>query len=130
MFEKAIREGYRFATARMASITTEDLYKLPLLHSSGHSLDVAAKLLSKALREAEEESFVVKKSTQNNMLSLKLDIVKHIISVKLEEKAKLEKKAEKKARNQEILMTINELEREELGKKSIDELKSMLASDV
>jgi len=107
MFEKAGRLKLRFDTpAGMCSV--EDLWDLPLTASrnSRANLDDIAKGLSKEVKNSEEESFVSRKTTANEVSSLKFELVKHIISIRLAEneaKANAVAEREKKSRIRELI---------------------------
>jgi hypothetical protein len=124
MFEKADRLKLRFESSR-GSLTKEDLWDLPLIKGD-LCLDNLAKALNKAVKENEEESFVVKKSNANEVLGLKFDIVKHIIKVKLDEAEQNEKKVENKARKDTILEIMHKKKNAELEDKSTEELEKEL----
>lgn len=125
MFEKASRLKLRFITPR-GSVTAEDLWDMPLTSRSGMSLDDLAKSLNRALKESEEESFVVKKTEPGNIIELSFDIVKHIIKTKLEEAETRQNAAIKKAQKEKILEIIVEKEDDSLKGKSITALKKMI----
>ena len=124
MFEQAAKLKLRYETKR-GNISTEDLWDLPLTSTAGVSLDDLAKLLNKAVKDNEEESFVVKKSATNTILDLKFSIVKHVIEERL---AEIERKADEaatKARKDKILGIIADKEDDELKGESIAKLKAM-----
>lgn len=126
MFEKASKLKLRFTTKK-GQITVEDLWDLPLTSNLGVNLDDIAKGLNKSVKEAEEESFVVKKSRSNTVLELQFDIVKHVIKVKLDEAAAAKLKAENKAKKDKILNILADKEDEELKESSKKQLKKMLS---
>jgi len=99
LFELATRLKLRFDTQR-GQITIEDLWDLPLTTTGSNvNLDDVAMALNREIKESQEESFVVKKTKANNVLELKLDIVKHIIDTRLAEN---EAALSDKLRKQEI----------------------------
>lgn len=124
MFERASRLKLRFET-QVGNLTVEDLWDLPLT-SRGASLDTLAKAINKAVKESAEESFVVKKSATDTIIGLKLDIVKHVIEVKLVEAEISEKEVETKAKKERIMAIIADKEDDALKVKSADELKELL----
>lgn len=124
-FEQASKLKLRFATDR-GWISTEDLWDLPLINSRV-SLDNVAKGLNRELKSSEEESFVTKKSSADEITSLKFEIVKHIISVKMDEIEVNEKKVINMAKKNRILAILAAKEDAELEGKSADELKELLA---
>lgn len=125
MFEKASKLKLRFGTMS-GNCTTEDLWDLPLQSANKASLDSIAISLSKELKASGEESFVNKAPAVNVLLQLKLDIVKHIIAIKLAEKEQATKAAEKRLHNEKVLGLIAQKEDETLAGKSVEELKSLL----
>lgn len=120
MFEKASRLKVRF-TSKKGSITTEDLWDLPLT-----DLDQIAKGLNKELKEQEEESFIVTRKKSNVELEVKFEVVKHVITVKLAESEARSKQAAIKAHKQKIMEIIEAKKDQALGAKSIEELQAEL----
>lgn len=124
MFEQASKMKLRFETER-GYITTEDLWDIPLI-GNGLSLDNIAKFLNKKVKESEEESFVIKKSDVNDIVELKFNIVKHIISSKLADIEVNEKRLESKAKKEALMEAIENREKDDLNNNSIEELRKML----
>jgi hypothetical protein len=124
MFERATKMKLRFDSP-MGQLTTEDLWDLPLTGRK-FSLDDLAKNLNRQIKEAEEESFVVKRTYANQTLNLKFDIVKHVIQVKMDEAEVKDQAAKKKAEKARIMEIISQKENEALQSKSLDELKALL----
>ena len=110
-FEFAAKNKLRFTSGLML-LATEDLWDLPLTSRSRSSLDGVAKWLSREIKDAEEESFVVAKSSASATLTIKLDIVKYIIAVKLEEKETKAGAVAKKAQREKIMGMIAKKEDE------------------
>ena len=126
MFEEASRLKLRFTTAK-GSVTTEDLWDMPLLsRAPGISLDDLAKNLSKNIRESSEESFVTVHTVANKKLELQFDIVKHVISVKLEERDKAKRAVEVKEQKEKIMSIIAKKKDEDLEGLSIEALQKMV----
>jgi len=107
-------------------LTAEDLWDLPLTSKKSASLDGVAKRVSTLLKASEEESFVVKTSKPNEVLQLKLDVVKQVIAVRLEESEAKAKAEERRSKKQKILGLIAKKQDEELGDRSVEDLKKML----
>lgn len=126
MFEQASKNKYRFPTNAVGVITVEDLWDLPLSGKST-SLDSVAKILNKALKENEEESFVAVRSVTNNTLIEKFDIVKHVIKVKLEENEKSLNAVAVKKQKEKIMSIIASKENAELEGLDLDALKDMVS---
>jgi hypothetical protein len=99
LFEKAARQKTRFPTSRgWASI--EDLWDLSL-----EELDDIFKNLNARLRSAQEESLLEAKRSADEELTLQIDIIKHVVAVKLEEKANA-LSAKQRADEKQKLLTI------------------------
>lgn len=125
MFEQATRLKLRFNTVR-GNVTAEDLWDMPLTHSSGFSLDDLAKSLNKMVKESAEESFVVAKTSENDIIELMFEIVKYVIGKRLEEAKEKENAAEKADKKKKILAILAEKEDDSLKSKSSAALKKML----
>lgn len=124
-FEVASRKKFRYGES---NITTEDLWDIPLESTSSRklSLDSIAKGLKKQLQEYEEESFVRPRNASNTLLQMKFDIVRHIITVRLEEMKKAEDRAKDKERQELIKTIIAEKQTEGLRNMSVEDLKKEL----
>ena len=119
IFEFATRNKVRFPFKGMISV--EDLWDLSLTN-----LDSIYKTLNKQVKQSEEESLLCTKTSVDTELEVQIAIVKHIVSVKLEEKENAEKASAKKAQKQKIMSIIATKQDEALQNSSIDELKKML----
>jgi len=78
MFEIAVRSKLRFPFRGLISV--EDLWDLNV-----ENLDAVFKELNSQIKRVQEESLLKTKSKQDEELELKINIVKYIVSVKLEE---------------------------------------------
>jgi hypothetical protein len=125
MFEVATREKFRFESTR-GTLTVEDLWDVPLTGNKGFNLDNIARTIYSHIKDSEDISFVSKKTTQNNTLTLKLDIVKYIIQKKLEDAEANEHRKAKADKNAVIRGIIQQKEMANLAEKDIDELKALL----
>ncbi|MDX1532587.1 MAG: hypothetical protein R3230_00050 [Nitrosopumilaceae archaeon] len=121
MFEQASRLKLRFG-----QYNVEDLWDIPLTSKTKVNLDVIARGLNKEIKESNEESFVVQRSSANKELQLKFDLVKYIIDVRLAENKAKEDALKEKQRKDKIRELIAKKQDESLEEKSIDELKQML----
>lgn len=126
MFEKATRLKVRFDSAQ-GKLSVEDLWDLPLTSKTNKAnLDDVAKAVARSLKSSDnEESFVLKSTPSNNLDKLKLDIVKHVISVCLAENEASDTAAANRAKKQQILTIIANKQDGALAEKSIDELKAL-----
>ena len=121
LFEMATRKKFRFPFRGMISV--EDLWDL-----SVQNLDIVFKALNAEVKQAKEESLLTTKSTEEAILDAKIEIVKHIVNVKLEEaeqRTKAAEKREQKRRLQELIATKQD---EALQGKSVEELQAMLSA--
>lgn len=119
MFEKAAREKIRFNYK--GSLSVEDLWDLGL-----QELDSIFKDLNSKLKVTKEESLLNTKSAEDKLLALKIDLIKHIVGVKLKEAEEKKNAKEKKEKRQKLLEIISKKQDDDLQNKSIDELKKML----
>lgn len=119
IFEYAVRNKVRFPFKGMISV--EDLWDLSLTN-----LDSIYKILNKQVKQSEEESLLTTKSSVDTELEVQIEIIKHIVSVKLKEQEAREKAAAKNAQKQKIMSIIATKEDEALQNSSVDELKRML----
>lgn len=125
MFEKATKQKLRFDSP-MGQLTVEDVWDLPLKHRSKFDLDTLAKGINRKIKEQEEESFVTAPTTANSTLRAKLDIVKHIIEVRMSEAETRAKAAEKRDRNARILEILDRKQNQKLEDMDESELRALL----
>ncbi|PAD84987.1 hypothetical protein CHH57_02085 [Niallia circulans] len=119
IFEVATRTKMRFSFRGLISL--EDLWDL-----SVRDLDLIFKGLNSELKKVTEESLLDTKTKEDKDLETKIEIVKYIVKVKLEEEdTRLKAKAQKEQK-QKILEILSTKQDESLQNKSVDELKAML----
>lgn len=126
MFEEAVRRKLRFLTA-VGTLSTEDLFDLPLESKTKVNLDDIAQGLDEELSKSGKKSFVKKQSRTDHVLELKFGIVKYIIGVKLEEAEAVKGAKDLKEKRAVILEAIEKKKTEELGDKSVKQLEAELA---
>lgn len=119
IFEYATKNKVRFSFKGLISV--EDLWDLSLTN-----LDSIYKELNKQSKQQEEESLLNIKTQEDELLNVQIEIVKHIVFVKLAEKEAREKAAAKKAQKQKIMSIIAAKQDEVLQNSSIDDLQKML----
>lgn len=119
MFIKASREKMRFPYKGLA--TVEDLWDLPVTE-----LDKIYKSLNAKAKQAQEESLLEVKTSEDEELTAQIEIIKYIVSVKLEEKKAAEMAKERKEQKQKIMSILASKQDEALQGKSIEELEKML----
>ena len=125
MFEIATRNKYRFPYVK-GLVTVEDLWDL-----SVENLDVIFKELNAQFKTQKEESLLntVTKSKKEAELENKIEIVKHIVSVKLAEREKKAKEKERREYKQKILQLIEEKKDKALGDLSVEQLEALIKED-
>lgn len=88
IYKAASQAALRFPSIK-GSLSTEDLWQLPLTSRSGFDLDTTAKSVNAMLKDEKEESFVEKSTNpQRVQLQLMLDILIDIIGTKQEQATK------------------------------------------
>lgn len=131
LFEKASREKYRFETVK-GNLSVEDLWDLPLVQPPRSkqevpNLDDIAKGLYRTIKSADDvESFVLKNARKDTITPLKLEIVKHIIAVRMAEDDAAAKRKENAERKAKLLALIAQKEDESDLGKSREELMAEL----
>lgn len=98
LFINATRNNYQFPFRGMVNVI--DLWDLSLTN-----LDSVFKTLNAEAKKSEEESLLNTKSKEDEEISNKIEIVKYIVSVKLDEKKKRED-AKKNAEMRQRLLEI------------------------
>jgi hypothetical protein len=130
MFEYATRMKLRFNSPK-GQLTVEDLWDLPLTATriSVTNLDAIAIDLYRQTKDAGEMVSFVTPAADNGRaaeLQLKLDIVKHIISVRVKERDERQAEADRREKKMRLMELIARKEDEALGQKSVDELRAMV----
>lgn len=128
IFELASRTRIRFDSPK-GQLTVEDLWSLPLTSETGRAnLDDIGKAFRRELKSSEEESLVTPPSGSNTEAQLGLDIVKHIIGVKMIERDKAKASAERAEKKRILLAALAEAENKDLTTGTADELRAKLAA--
>ena len=126
IFEQATRRAIRFESAK-GDLSVEQLWDLPLQSRNQFDLDTVAKTVNRQLNAVTEESFVsVRENPAKETLSLKLEIVKHIISVKLQEAEEARNRANKASEKEKLLRLLDEKQNEALRALTPEELQERL----
>lgn len=119
LFEEATRKKLRFDFKGVQ--TVESLWDL-----SVEDLDtIYGKLMAESSQRS-VASLLVNKTNEGSELQLKIDIVKHIVSVKLQEAEEAKMAAVKKEEKQKLLAILAKKQDEELEGKSAEELQAMI----
>ena len=116
LFINATRNNYQFPFRGMINVI--DLWDLSLTN-----LDSVFKTLNAEVKKSEEESLLNTKSKEDEEISNKIEIVKYIVSVKLDEKKKREdakKNAEMRQRLLEIKAKRQDAKLENMSDEDLD----------
>ena len=125
LFAKATRDKVKFVTVK-GEISIEDLWDLPLTSEKGFDLDSIAKKIAKELKDSTEESFVKPSTKGSSLLELKLEVLKHIIKVKMEENEARKNVAEKKAKKEKLMEILAKKEDASLEALTPEEIRKQL----
>jgi len=126
IFEQATRRAIRFESTK-GDLSVEQLWDLPLQSRNQFDLDTVAKTVNRQLNDVTEESFVsVRENPAKETLSLKLEIVKHIISVKLQEAEEARNRANKASEKEKLLRLLDEKQNEALRALTPEEIQERL----
>lgn len=119
IFEQATRGKVRFP--HKGQISTEDLWDLQV-----EELDTIFKTLNAQLRASKEDSLLEKRSVADEILTLKVNIVKYIVATKLTEDEERKTRAAKLAKKREIMAVLADKQAESLKGMSEADLMKML----
>lgn len=123
LFINATRNNYQFPFRGMINVI--DLWDLSLTN-----LDSVFKTLNAEAKKSEEESLLNTKSKEDEEVSNKIEIVKYIVSVKLDEKKKREdakKNAEMRQRLLEIKAKRQDAALENMSDEELDKTLAELS---
>jgi phosphopantothenoylcysteine synthetase/decarboxylase len=122
LFELASRKKFRFASKK-GELTVEQLWDLPLTASNQIDLENVARAANQELKDANEESFVAtSRNPAKVILEQKLELVKHIIVIRLAEQEKAKQKQANAAERKRLI--------EIRAKKQDQELEGMSKEDI
>lgn len=129
LFEKATRLKLRFSTPQ-GDLSVEDLWDLPLTSASASraNLNSIAKAVSRKLKDEGDEDFVTPQPKANEVLQLKLEIVKHVIHAKQQEREEADAAVAKREQKERLLELIQRKQDQVLEGKSLEELTAMVNS--
>lgn len=123
LFINATRNNYQFPFRGMINVI--DLWDLSLTN-----LDSVFKTLNAEIKKSEEESLLNTKSKEDEEISNKIEIVKYIVGVKLDEKKKREdakKNAEMRQRLLEIKAKRQDAALENMSDEDLDKALAELS---
>lgn len=126
IFELATRQNLTFETNR-GIINVCQLWDLPLVSNNQFNLDNVARAINHTLKSVSEESFVKPiDNPEKNKLELKLDVVKHIIAVKIQEQADREAAAKRQAERSKLLALLDKKKDAEMEALTPEEIEKRL----
>lgn len=121
IFKNATKKKYRWNFRGVC--TVEDLWDL-----SVENLDIIYKALKKQQKEADGESLLTTVSKEDKVLAEKIEIIKAIVTDKLNAAEKAKNAAKKRRENQRILEIMADKQDAALRDKTLEELQAMLAT--
>jgi len=128
IFERASVDKLRFPSTK-GELAVENLWDLPLQSKGGVDLDTIAKTVNAGLKALGEESFVSTKSNPGKAAQeLRLEILKHIIGVKMRAAEDARDRAEKLAKREKLVAILDKKQNEALENLSADEIAKQIAS--
>lgn len=129
LFIKATRKKLRFESTK-GNLSIEQLWDLPLTSKDKFSLDAIAVKTYKELEELNQGSFVtpVSSNPAKTELSMKLEILKTIIEIKLDDRRRAEDTASRSSERSKLLDAMAEAEKRDLASLSKEEILKRLAN--
>lgn len=128
LFELASRQKLRFPSNR-GDLTVEQLWTMPLQGKDGYDVDTVAKTVNAKIKELSEDSFVsTKPSKALATQQLMLDVLKHVIAVRLAEQAAKEKRATNKAERERLEALLESKQLAEEGAMTKEQILAKLAA--
>ena len=119
MFEKASRLKLRFDYRGVA--TVEDLWDIPMV-----GLNKVFQGLNAELKVSKEESLLETRDTKDKVLELKVEIIKHIASVRQAEKEAIKNASKRKAKKEKLLEIIAKKQDQSLEQMSVEDLTKLV----
>ncbi len=128
IFEQSARQKLRF-TSNKGDLTTEQLWDVPLTSRTGFDLDTIARGVSKELKGVAEESFVATSTNPAKAgLELRLEVLKHIIAVKLQQAADAANNATRSAERVKLLGVLAKKQDAALEELTPEQIQARLAA--
>lgn len=128
IFEKATRQKLRFSSA-VGVLDIQEVWDLPLIakRSGAADLDSVAKEVNNELKSVSEESFVASTANPKKAeLELKLEIVKHIIEVKLKEQEEAKAARAKAEEKLQLLNALHHKKEEQMASMTIEQIEARI----
>jgi hypothetical protein len=128
IFEYATRNKLRFSSVR-GELTVEQLWDVPLRSRDGFDLNVVAKDANNAVKKISEENFVeTTRTPQHTRLETALEVVKHVIGIKLAEEEAAKTRMARKQEKEKLLSILAEKQAGKLSELSERELQKRIAA--
>ena len=128
IFEVAVRQKWRFGSNR-GQLSVEQLWDVPLRSKDGFDLNAVAVAASLIVREAADESFVeAVRTAEQGRAETVLEIVKHVIAVKLAEEEAAQDRITRRAEKNRLLEALAQKQSARLGELSEKEIQKRLAA--
>lgn len=128
LFIFATRHKLRFSSVR-GELPVEQLWDAPLRSRDDFNLNVIAKVANRALKELTEESFVeTAKTAELARREAAMEIVKHVIDVKLTEEEAAKRRATSKQERAALLQALAEKQAGALSALSVEDLQKRIAA--
>lgn len=125
IFQTASRLKLRFPTNKGA-VSSEALWDMPIESKSNTSLDSLYTALDSEFKESQSTGLVSKPSRGNDELRLKLDIIRTIYDIRVEERKLISESKAKAEKRQQIIDALANAEVKTLEGKTPDQLRAML----
>lgn len=119
IFEVAARQKFRFAFK--GTVTVEELWDLRV-----EDLDLIYRELVLQIDHVNRASLLNKKTNKDEILNMKIDIITHIVNVKMQEQLARETERQRAVQKQNIMSVLANKQETELLSKSVEELEQML----
>jgi hypothetical protein len=126
MFDTVTRNKIRFNTNK-GMVSVEDLWDMPLQAKNNFDLDTVAKAIAADIRKNDEDSFIATATKSSVADVLKLDVVKHIIAFKIDERAATAKRISDDHRRFALKTAIADKSEDALKNMSVAELEAEMA---
>ncbi len=126
MFEYATRNKIRFSSLR-GELSVEQLWDVPLRSKDGFDLDAVAKSANKSLKALTEESFVsTERTPAHERAETTLELVKHVIGVRLAEEAAAKRRADNRVEREKLLRILAEKQEGKLSELTEKEIQKRI----
>lgn len=133
LFEIASRKKYRFPSPK-GDLNIEQLWDLPLVARAGSTrdvkadLDTVARAINADIKSMTEDSFVnIKPDPRKGDLEKKLEIVKHVIAVKMQAESDAVKAKDRAEKRSKLLDALAAQEDKEFASMSKEDILKQLA---